>query len=91
MGNYNNTLNSYDGFSSLPNNIYFDTYTTEEKYLINDLQHSMLETKDVFNSSPSNFVTIEKPWITRNGLFSYDNSTGENNAAIGSRTILSIK
>ena len=91
MGNYNNTLNSLDEFSSLPDSIYLNAYTTEEKYLNNDLQHAMIETNNLFNDSLSYFVTQQNPWFVRPILFSYGNSTGENDESIGSRTVLSIK
>lgn len=34
MGNYNNKLNSLDGFSALPDSVYLNIYTDENDYLI---------------------------------------------------------
>lgn len=91
MGNYNNMLNSLDGFSTIPNSIYTNIYTTEENYSLKKLQHALFETNTIFNNSTSNFVTIDKPWLIRNNLFSYNSSSGENSVSIGSRTVLVIK
>lgn len=91
MGNYSNTLNSLDGFSNLPDPIYLNVYTTEEEYLFNKYQHSMFETNNIFNNSTFNFINSTTPWLVRNGLFSYDSSTGANDGNIGSRTVLVVK
>lgn len=91
MGNYNNTLNSSDGFTSLPSSLYFNTYTTADDYLANGLQHAMVETNGLFNNSTANFVLHNKPWVVRDGLFSYNNSSGVGADTIGTRTVLSIK
>jgi hypothetical protein len=91
MGNYNNSLNSLDGFSELPDSNYFSVYTTENNYLSSNLQHALFETNNLFNSSTSNFVSNTAPWLVRNGLFSYDSSSGENSDQVGSRTILTVK
>jgi len=91
MGNYNNTLNSLDGFSSLPDSKYFNIYTTSEDYTLNNFQHAMIETNEIFNNSSSDFVTSSNVWLKRNNLFSYTNTTGEASNNIGSRTILVVK
>lgn len=91
IGNYNNVLNSLDGFSTLPNSIYLNVYTTENNYLMKNLQHAIFETDNLFNNSTNYFVTQDNPWIVRTKLFSYTSSTGESNELIGSRTVLSIK
>lgn len=90
MGNYNNSLNTLDGFSVLPNSIYLNAYTTEDDYLMNDLQHAFIETNSLYDSSLGNFVNIDNPWFVRNNLFSYDSNTGKKNESIGSRTVLVI-
>lgn len=91
MGNYNNNLNSLDGFSALPDSVYLNIYTNENDYLIKKLQHAMFETNSLFNNAASDFVSEDKPWIIRNGLFSYGSSSGENTEQVGSRTVLIVK
>lgn len=90
MGNYNNTLTSYDDFSILPNEKYLNIYTNSENYELLNLQHALLETTK-FNELSSNFVTPDNVWFSRNDLFSYNSTTGAANENIGSRTILIIK
>lgn len=91
MGNYNNTLNSLDGFTTIPSSKYLNVYNTESDYLSNNLQHALFETSELFNASTSNFVTSDNVWLTRNNLFDYNNCSGVNNTSVGSRSILVIK
>ena len=91
MGNYNSTLNSSDGFTSLPDSIYFNAYTTSDNYLTNGYQHALFETNDLFNTSPNDFINENYPWIIRDGLFTYSNSKGDALETRGTRTSLTIK
>lgn len=91
MGNYNNTLNTLDGFSTIPDSKYLNVYTTEDDYSLNNLQHAMLETNGLFNGATSNFVTSSNVWGTRDNLFSYNNNTGAESSDIASRTVLVVK
>jgi len=89
MGNYNNTTNSY--FETLPESKYYNIYTTQEQYTNNKLQHALFETNDIFNTSTMDFVDSTNIWIVRNGLFSYNNSEGDANSSVGSRSVLTVK
>lgn len=91
MGNYNNTLNSLDGFVALPNEKYMNIYTTSDVYLSNKLQHGLVETNGLFNNGAGNFVSSSNVWLRRNNLFSYNNSNGEASNSVGSRTVLIVK
>lgn len=91
MGNYQNTRNSLDGFSELPESKYLDIYTTEEDYFNNNLQHALIETNLIFNNGDSNFVNSTNNWLIRHNLFSYNSNNGSANTRIGSRTTLIIK
>lgn len=91
MGNYQNTKNSLDGFTTLPESKYIDTYTTEENYSNNNLQHALIETNILFNNGNGNFITSTNNWLTRHNLFSYQNNTGAANTTVGSRTTLIVK
>lgn len=51
----------------------------------------MFETDSLFNNAATDFVSEDKPWIIRNGLFSYGSSSGENTEQVGSRTVLIVK
>ena len=89
MGNYNNSTNSY--FETLPDSRYYNTYTTQEQYLNERLQHAIFETNDTFNTASSNFIDATNIWLVRNNLFSYINSIGQSDSGVGSRTVLVVK
>jgi hypothetical protein len=91
MGNYNSTLNSLDGFNNLPDLKYFNVYTTVEDYSFENLQHALIETNELFNSSTPKFVSENNNWFIRNNLFSYNSVSGWGSTNIGSRTILVVK
>ena len=90
MGNYNKTIGS-SGFSSLPDEKYYNNYTTSSY-----TGHALTETKGWYGDS-NNFITIGYPWLVRSynystaynsGIFYYENSVGSSGSGWTSRMVV---
>ena len=90
MGNYNKTISS-SGFSSLPDEKYYNNYT-ERTYQ----GHALAETAGWY-SDYSNSINSSYPWIVRSynystsynsGIFYYDNSVGSSGSGWTSRMVV---
>ena len=83
MGVYNKTIKS-SGFSSLPNEKYYNNYTTSTY-----TGHALTETQGWYNDYAS-FITTGYPWIIRSyiastayntGIFFFNNHVGNNSSS----------
>ena len=90
MGVYNKTIKS-SGFSSLPDEKYYNNYTTSSY-----TGHALTETKGWYGDS-NNFITIGYPWLVRSynystaynsGIFYYENSVGSSGSGWTSRMVV---
>ena len=90
MGNYNKTISS-SGFSSLPDEKYYNNYTTTTYQ-----GHALTETAGWY-SDYSNFIGFSYPWIVRSyyfstsynsGIFYYENSVGSSGSGWTSRMVV---
>ena len=99
MGNYNNTISS-SGFSVMPNNKYYDLYTTTNKLTACNggvcLGHALSETNSWYNDKVTFFVS-SYAWLQRSsafdkgtgsGVFYYGVSQGEQQTWLGFRSVL---
>ena len=81
MGNYNNEV-AESGFSSMPNSLYYDLYTSEdvkpETGSTRKLSHGMYETMSWYEDKSAIYI-VEKEtnWILRGGFFSFNNTIKE--------------
>lgn len=89
MGNYLEAVGS-SGFSSMPNDKYYNKYLSEDDYLFKNMQHALIETNGFYNNLNSSFVDSTNMWLIRNGLFTYTNGNGVADDTIGTRTVLTI-
>ena len=87
MANYDGTIGS-SGFSSLPDNYYYDVYSTLDSYYNSNLHHAMGEIDSYPSDADSTFVTSSNPWLVRSGLFDYRSSDGT--AGYSSRTVIAV-
>ena len=87
MANYDGTIGS-SGFSSLPDNYYYDVYSTLDSYYNSNLHHAMGEIDSYPSDADSTFVTSSNPWLVRSGLFDYRSSNGT--AGYSSRTVIAV-
>ena len=98
MGNYNNTIGSYSGFSKMPELKYYDLYTTEDAFTACDggicYGHALSETSNWYVDHTV-FVYSGSPWMTRGGNYHsyadagvfnfYNNSSGSAGSSFSAR------
>jgi len=100
MSNNSEKLAS-SNFDTLPNEKYYNAYTTIANYTTANLQHALVETANwYFDASTNAPFSSLLPWIRRGGyyhdskeagLFFYFNSTGASSSSCGSRLSVAIK
>lgn len=87
MANYSNTIGN-SGFESMPEDVYYDVYSSIESYYDSGLYHAMGEIDSYSPDDGSIFVSASNSWLVRTGLFDYRAATGE--AGYSSRTVIAV-